>query len=63
MSYIAPNSTIQFLSDIPFDINYENTVYFDNISQQEAWMANKVQRTLSAQSYTRVGRGDRKSVV
>lgn len=57
MSYIAPNSTIQFLSDIPFDINYENTVYFDNISQQEAWMANKVQRTLSAQSYTRVGRG------
>lgn len=57
MSYIAPNSTIQFLSDIPFDINYENTIYFDNVSQQETWMANKVQRTLGAQSYTRVSRG------
>jgi len=57
MSYIAPNSTIQFLSDIPFDVNYENTIYFDNVNQQETWMANKVQRTLSAQSYTRVSRG------
>lgn len=57
MSYIAPNSIIQFLSDIPFDVDYENTMYFANGTEQNNYMLNHVEYTLQAQSYTRVNRG------
>lgn len=57
MSYVIPDSVIQFLSDIPFDTNYENTMYFANAAAQNFYMESKVQITLPAQSYTRAGRG------
>ena len=57
MSYIIPNSIIQILSDIPFDVSYENTMYFDSANTQNTYMLQHVEYTLNAQSYTRVNRG------
>lgn len=57
MSYVAPNSIIQFLSNIPFDIGYENTMYFADGTEQNSYMEQHIEYTLQAQSYTRVNRG------
>ncbi len=57
MAYIEPNTTIKFLSGVPFDPDYENTMYFANASQQEEWMLSKAIYTFERISYQRSGRG------
>lgn len=37
MSMVAPNGTIRFLRDVPLENDYSNTLYFDTITQQEAY--------------------------
>lgn len=57
MAYIEPNTTIKFLVGVPFDPTYENTMYFANAAEQEAWMLNKTLYTFDRNSYQRVSRG------
>lgn len=40
--YIAPNSTVKLLKNIPFDNTYKDTVYFASKSQQTSWFNNHV---------------------
>lgn len=47
MAYRAPESTIYLLKGCPCDPEYNNTIYFENKTQQWAYF-----RTLSVQSYT-----------
>ena len=60
--FIEPNSTIKILRDVPLDITYEHTIYFDNITDQYNYFNSKVKPTtfpdtnsytLTKQSYTR----------
>ena len=37
MSIVAPNGTIRFLSGVPIDSNYENTLYFASLSAQTSY--------------------------
>lgn len=39
MSYIEPNSTIQLYRNIPIDTSYNDTLYFDSASSQNAWFS------------------------
>lgn len=56
MAYIEPNTTVEFLT-VPFDPDYENTMYWANETQQNLWMENKVIITISRNSYQRKSRG------
>lgn len=56
MAYIEPNTTVEFLT-VPFDPDYENTMYWANETQQNLWMESKVIITLSRNSYQRKSRG------
>lgn len=55
--YIAPNSTIKLLHNVPLDDRYTDTVWFNDKSSQATTFGNYAKRTFSAQSYTRVNRG------
>ena len=59
MAYIAPNSTIEFFGDLGIDSSYENTFYFASVADKDAYFTSlvKVGQPLTAQSYTRAGRG------
>ena len=57
MALIEPNTQIDFLGGIPFDPNYENTMYFDTINDQYTYFNGKVIRTIQNNSYTRVSEG------
>lgn len=58
MAYIAPNTTVQFLN-VPFDTDYENTMYFASLAAQGVYMDSKVISglTVGSNSYQRKGRG------
>lgn len=59
--YIAPNSTIKILKNVPLDSSYEHTIYFSQnstgIGVQTAYFASLSKYTLSNQSYQRVKKG------
>lgn len=57
MAYIEPNSDLALLHDVPLDPDYENTLYFDNISQQTNYFLAKRVHTFSKLSYVRRNRG------
>lgn len=57
MALIQPNTRIDFLSGVPFDPSYENTMYFDNINQQVSYFDTKIAVTLERASYQRVNDG------
>ena len=59
MALIEPNSRIDFLTGIPFDPSYENTMYFDNLNQQVSYFDSKMSIGLSVEksSYQRVDSG------
>lgn len=57
MAYIEPNTEIRFLTGVPLDPDYENTLYFDNREQQANYFLNKTQFTFNNQSYQRKNRG------
>ena len=56
--FIQPNSNIKIYNDIPLDNKYEHTLYFPNISSQNAYFhptgKPKAKYVLTAQSYQRV---------
>ena len=58
MSYVQPNSTIQFMSNIPFDDTYENTMYFGSINEQESYFQSHALITINNLSYTRVNKNE-----
>lgn len=56
---IMPNSTIKFLRNIPFDNDYNDTIYFDNPNQQYNYFSGNefFKYELSNQYYTRHSAG------
>ena len=56
MAYIQPDTTVQFLN-VPFDPEYENTMYWDTLAAQNAWMETRVILTIGNNSYQRKTRG------
>ena len=50
--YIAPNTDIYILKDVPLDPTYEHSIYFDNDNAQVAYFTKKIKFRLNAQSYT-----------
>lgn len=59
MAYIAPNSTVILLKNIPLEPNFENTVWYNNESEQEQDFLQQAYspRTFTAQSYVHKERG------
>ena len=57
MAYIEPNTEVRFLHDVPLDPDYENTLYFDNITQQTEYFINKSIRVFPGLTYQRKNRG------
>lgn len=55
--YIAPNSTIQFFTQIPLDSEYTNTLYFSNRTRQTQYFDNRVRKGFTFQSYQRHSKG------
>lgn len=58
--YIRPDSNIKIYSGVPLDNSYENTLWFDSISDQNSYFHgnyNILKHTLTAQSYQRVVKG------
>lgn len=59
--YIAPNSTIKILRNVPLDPTYEHTLYFapneSGKTAQSSYFSSKAKYTFTEQSYQRVNRG------
>ena len=60
MTYIAPDSTVEFYSEFGLSPNYENTLYFADTATKDAYFSNTLSSkriaTASALSYTRTER-------
>lgn len=54
--YIAPQSNIRILKDVPLDITYNHTLYWESESSQSAYFISKQKYNLTNQSYQRVNR-------
>ena len=57
MALIEPNSRIEFLTGIPFDPSYENTMYFDDLTAQNTYFGTKFLVGVENSSYLRVTSG------
>ena len=57
MALIEPNSRIEFLTGIPFDPSYENTMYFDDLTAQNTYFGTKFLVGVEKSSYQRVTSG------
>lgn len=59
--YIAPNTTVKILRNVPLDLTYDHTIYFAPDSYGNAaqynFFSGKTKYTLTSQSYQRVKRG------
>ena len=55
--YIAPNSTVQLMTNIPLDPSYNHTLYWLSAAQMETYMSSHVLKTYQAQSYVHKNRG------
>lgn len=55
--YIAPNSTIKFLSNVPLDDTYENTLFHTSLENQTSTFESFAAYTLTDQSYVRESEG------
>lgn len=51
--YIAPNSEIRLLNNVPLGSDYVNSFYFANATDQYNYFTSKVKRTFSQQTYQR----------
>lgn len=58
MAYIIPDGVIEFFGDLGLSPNYENSLYFASTAAKDTYFTNltKIAR-VTAQSYTRTGRG------
>lgn len=57
MAYIEPNTEVKFLTNVPLDPDYENTLYFDSLAQQTNYFLSRVRRSFNQLSYQRKTRG------
>lgn len=55
--YIAPNSNIRLLRNVPLEPDYINTLYFAGLTAQTAYFQSMTKYNLTAQSYQRVNKG------
>ena len=55
--YIAPNSSIYVLRNVPLDITYEHTILFPSASAQRNYFGTKAKYTLVNSTYQRLNRG------
>lgn len=55
--YIAPNTTIRLLKNVPLDNTYRNTIYFSSVANQTGYFSGKTKYAFTAQSYQRVQKG------
>lgn len=55
--YIAPNTTIRLLKNVPLDNTYRNTIYFSSVANQTGYFSGKTKYAFAAQSYQRVQKG------
>lgn len=58
--YVYPNTNIKIYSGIPLDNSYENTLWFDSLSEQNSYFHGSyslIKHTLIEQSYQRVEHG------
>lgn len=51
MSYIVPNSQVQLFKNVPLNKDSEDTIYFRNPSEQDAYFKNSVSATFSASNF------------
>lgn len=61
--YIQPNTTIKFLQNIPFDADYNDTVYFtseDGVQGQYSYFNAKAKYTIQNNMYQRVNKNELK---
>lgn len=50
---IIPDTTVQLFKSVPFLVNYKNTRWFNNISEQEAYFNTFLYQTISNNQYKR----------
>lgn len=55
--YVAPNTNIRLLSNVPLDNTYEHSIYFANQTAQINYFMGKTKRNLTNQSFQRTNRG------
>lgn len=63
MAYIAPNSTLRLLHNVPLDPTYENTIYFASATAQASYFAGLAKYTLNQYTYLRKERVIRVGIV
>ena len=54
--YIAPNTTIKLLHNVPLDPSYDHTIYFGSKGDQSSYFSSKAKYSFSNQSYQRVNK-------
>lgn len=55
--YIAPNSNIRILKNVPLDNDYEHTLYFESVSGQSGYFIGKTKYAIGDSQYQRVNAG------
>lgn len=55
--YIAPNTTIRVLHNVPLDNTYNQTIYFSSVSAQSSYFSGLAKYTFTHQTYQRVQKG------
>ena len=55
--YIAPNSNIRILRNVPLEPDYINTLYFSTVADQTNYFLGTTKYNLTQQSYQRVNKG------
>lgn len=54
MAYVVPNSEIRLLSNVPVDVTYRHTLWFDSAASQENYFISKTKRYFDKCTYSRV---------
>ena len=55
--YIAPDTTIRILKNVPLDATYEHTIYWSTLTSQRDYFIGKTKYIFQNQSYQRVNKG------
>lgn len=55
--YIRPDTIIRILKNVPLDMTYNHTIYWDSVDAQVTYFTSKAKHSLSNQSYQRVEKG------
>lgn len=54
---VTPNSVVHFLTNVPLDNTYRNTIYFTSVSNQISYFQSKVIKTIGNMTYQRHEKG------